>query len=370
MKKADKVLPIYKIERKKGTVYQAKFRSKGKDLSKVFERKVDAIEWLKNRRIKNTVDYDDPTLVYEGKTLKWLCDYWLENYARVYKAFSSVKRDEGYIKNQILPELGAFRISEIKAKQIELWLAKLRTKLAIKTCNDAISLLKKIFSDAVRWQMLTNNPAAAVKRFKVPENDFACWSFEEKATFLNYMFDNEPSYYPIFLTALLTGMRAGELAGLKWDCVELSLGQITVKRSFCQKAQRIKENTKSSRIRRLPMSKSLRDCLIAEKAQSSTDEVFMGFYFPHAAKLLRRFCNAAGVKEIRFHDLRHVFASHLAMSGISLFELQKLMGHQTIQMTERYSHLMPNALNGLTDVLDVPMSSRENVVDIRRNSKL
>lgn len=366
MKKADKILPIYAIKRKKGTVYQAKYRSKGEMLTKIFDRKVDAVAWLKDHHVRERTEAETQIALYRNKTIKWLCAYWLENYAAIYKQKSSYVRDEGLVRNQIVPHLGSYRIGEIRPRHVEEWLGKLKAKLAPKTCNDALGLLKKVYNDSVRWEMAASNPIAAVKRFKLPEQDFCFWTIDEKVAFLTFVLRSHPKLYPLFLTALQTGMRAGELAGLKWDCVEFSRRQITVKRTYCLRSGALKESTKSSKIRRLPMSKNLFGCLIQEKGNAESGMVFTGFDFSHPSRNLKRLCRECGVPEIRFHDLRHVFASHLAMSGISLYELQKLLGHQTIQMTERYSHLMPNALDGLTDVLDVPIAESSNVYEIGR----
>lgn len=106
--------------------------------------------------------------------------------------------------------------------------------------------------------------------------------------------------------------------------------------------------------------------LIEEKSNSKSEFVFSNFDFSHPSRVLRSFCKEAKITEITFHCLRHVFASHLAMSGIALYELQKLLGHQSIQMTERYSHLLPGALIGLTEVLTVPVSEVENVINLHK----
>jgi integrase len=65
----------------------------------------------------------------------------------------------------------------------------------------------------------------------------------------------------------------------------------------------------------------------------------------------KRSAHAAGVKEIRFHDLRHTFASHFLMGGGNIYDLQRILGHSSVQVTERYTHLMPEHLRGKTEVL-------------------
>lgn len=363
--KCDTKWPVYKIERKTGVRYYAVFSPRNSDqVTKTFKTKNEAVQWLKTQHSELQKLRDPSKFEYRFKSVEWLCDYWVENYAKVYKQHSSITRDRLYIQKQILPTFGKLRISEVTPQRVEVWLGCIKRKLSPKSCNDSLGLLKKIFNDACRWRFVESNPTLGVKRLTVPENDIQFWSFEEKAIFLNYVFQNYPKYYFVFLTATSTGMRAGEMAGLQWDCVDLRTNQITVKRSFCQKAKALKESTKSSRIRRIPLNPQLKDCFVVEKGASRSKFVFGDLKFHNLSRTMKRICREARVPEIHFHGLRHVFASHLAMSGIALFELQKLLGHQTIQMTERYSHLMPNALNGLTDVLAVPVAPRQNVINI------
>lgn len=215
MKKADSKWPIYAIQRKNGISYVAKYRSKEVYLTKTFKRKIDAVNWLKEQCSLTEVNNYSEIQKHANQKVSWLCEYWIENYAKVYKQTSSIIRDQGYVKNWIVPYLGSTRISELNPRQLELWVSQMRKKLSMKTCNDSIGLLKKIFNDAIRWQFVGHNPVMSVTRFKAPEKDLVFWTFEEKAIFLNFMFQNYKNVYPVFLTALLTGMRAGELAGLK-----------------------------------------------------------------------------------------------------------------------------------------------------------
>lgn len=357
--------PVYKIERKTGIRFYAVFTPPvGKQLSKTFSKKADAINWLKLKHSALEVEECKAKFEYLNRRMSWLCEYWLENYSKVYKQHSSYTRDCGFVKNQILPYFGSKRICEVTTKQLEAWMVQLRAGLSPKTCNDLLGLVRKIFNDACRWDFASQNPATHVTRFKIPEKDFVFWTFDEKLTFLNFVFEKYPEHYLLFLMAVSTGLRAGELKGLQWDCLDLQRGQVTVKRIYCQTSKVIKETTKSSKIRRVPLNRQLRDALVIEKANSGSKLVFTSSSYNNLSRLTRNLCIEAGVTEISFHSLRHVFASHLAMSGVALYELQKLMGHHSIQMTERYSHLIPEALDGLTEVLAMPVGKSKNVIDL------
>lgn len=367
MKKADSKWPVYSIERKKGTVYFAKMSTGNNPYTKTFERKMDAINWLKEQHANQEINSQSLKVKYRNKTVEWLCDYWIENYAIPNKQESSVIRDRGYFKNQILPEFSKIKISDVSAHRTELWMAKLREKLSVKSCNDALGLLKKVFTDACRWRFIAYNPLLSVKAFKSSDKEFKFWSFEEKSRFINYVYQNNPELFPLFLATLVTGMRAGELRGLKWDCIDFHTNQITIKRILCQKTRKLKDTTKSGKIRRVPMNNQLRTEIVNLKNGLKTEFVFENIFdFSHPSRNLKRICKASDVPEIRFHDLRHTFASHFMMAGGNVYDLQKLLGHASVQMTERYSHLSPDHLNGVTEILTIDVSRSDNVIKFKR----
>jgi hypothetical protein len=92
---------------------------------------------------------------------------------------------------------------------------------------------------------------------------------------------------------------------------------------------------------------------------SSDESVFDVSLFGNARKRLERLAKRIGVKAIRFHDLRHTFASCLAMAGVDLMLIQKLMRHKSYQMTLRYAHLHPDQIKGATDVLHPDCTRRQ-----------
>ena len=146
------------------------------------------------------------------------------------------------------------------------------------------------------------------------------------------------------LTALRTGMRIGELCGLDWGDVDLHKRVITVRRSL---VEGVLGSPKNNRIRYIPISE---DLLVALREQGGTK----GFIFKRSNGIplqimfawrgLQTLCLKANLRKIGWHALRHTFASHLVMRGVPMRTVQSLMGHSTMQMTERYSHLAPSPL--------------------------
>jgi integrase len=145
-------------------------------------------------------------------------------------------------------------------------------------------------------------------------------------------------------TAVYTGIRRGELLGLRWDDVDFATGWIHVQRSFDQP-------TKSGKVRRVPIAAKLEPVLKAWRECANGALVFpvpeTGLMATPKIKLTTRLataCRAAGVPVVRFHDLRHTFASHFMMFGGDLYRLQKYLGHSTPLMTQRYAHLTDDHL--------------------------
>ncbi|MCK4418022.1 MAG: site-specific integrase [Candidatus Latescibacteria bacterium] len=151
-----------------------------------------------------------------------------------------------------------------------------------------------------------------------------------------------PHLYPIVLTALNTGMRKGELFNLMWEDVDFWKGIITVR-------NRKEFHTKNYENRTIPMNDLLWRTL-RELPQNSTSlyvfENKSGRSYDDLKRSYHTAVKKAGLGHARFHDLRHTFASHLVMAGVDLRTVQALMGHKTVQMTMRYSHLAPEGCRG------------------------
>lgn len=150
---------------------------------------------------------------------------------------------------------------------------------------------------------------------------------------------------PIVLLAMNTGMRRGELFGLTWDAVDLGRSLVTVRA----------DTSKSGSARHIPLNREAADVLKRWRAQGSAE----GLVFPgpgagrmsNVNKSWSAVVAKAKLVDFRFHDLRHHFASRLVMSGTSLLAVKTLLGHSTVQMSERYSHLASEHLSDAVERL-------------------
>ena len=209
--------------------------------------------------------------------------------------------------------------------------------------------LKHCFTKAVEWGYVKSTPAAEVKLFKETPKAPRFLTAEEIDALLA---ECPPYMYPIVVVAVNTGMRRLELFNLQWEDVDFQRGIITVR-------NRGNFRTKNAEDRTIPMNATLTETL-----RGLPRHIRSPYVFPSIASeegkpynILQRGFQAAlrrtGIGHVRFHDLRHTFASHLVMSGVDLASVQRLLGHKDIGTTMRYSHLAPDHLKGAVDKLEL-----------------
>jgi len=298
------------------------------------------------------------------------------------------------VEKILVPFFGSYRLEKVNAALIRDFVAILRTRsYAAATINGAVSVLRKILNDAVAREAIREFPAKGrLPREKEPILRLE-FSPDEKARFLN-AFDDEPSfrrhfskhrslgrvissphfgnaprvfggglrpggeavgYYferfretkPLFVVALETGLRRGDLLNLRWSSVDLPEGwiRVTVK--------------KTDREAMIPISEACHEALFECRSRPVlSDHVFVndgGQPLPWTT--VRRYFvlgkKLAGItRRFRFHDLRHTFGSTLASQGVSLQVIAKALGHSSVRMSERYARPSFESLREIKLALD------------------
>lgn len=148
---------------------------------------------------------------------------------------------------------------------------------------------------------------------------------------------------PVIVTALATGMRKGEVLGLKWSNVDFANRLIVV------------EGTKSGYIRKIPMNAKLTETLTHVRRKNQGEYVFAdrkGNPFKSFRSAWEHALQKAGIEDLTFHSLRHTFGTRLGMAGVDIKTIQELMGHRDIKMTMRYSHPTPKHKRKAVELLD------------------
>ena len=256
----------------------------------------------------------------------------LEKEKRVIRNFSSL------IKHS--------RVSEITEQDIEKY-KNIRKDQAVKdsTINRELNVLKAMLNKAASWKYIPVSPAKNVKKFRTAQTSFRYLTREEIERVFQIAKGKMKS---IILTYLYTGLRRNELIYLDWS-------DVNIKNKILSVSPKENWHPKDYEIRHIPINGNLLSCL--EKLRSGfAGCIFVNRngnrYLPTAlSREVSKVFRKAGIKNADIRTLRHTYASHLVMSGVDLYTVQKLLGHSSIRTTERYAHLAPDFLRGAAESL-------------------
>lgn len=259
------------------------------------------------------------------------------------KSAMSQVRDRSLSKH-LLDFFGDTPLAGISRKWVGKYKAKRRIEgAAPSTLNKEVGLLKNAFNLAVKeWEWIVVNPISSVSLEPVHDQRDRWLTPKEEEVLLSA----SPLWLKeIILFALNTGMRLGEIIHLRWQNVDLERGTISLIRS--------KNHLRTT----VPINSRVFELLITKKKNAGVDYVFCSkvgtLLFDRNLK--RAFILArkkAGLGDVRFHDLRHTFATRLVQNGVDLYRVQRLLGHKTHVMTQRYAHHYPESLRSAVKVLE------------------
>jgi integrase len=248
-----------------------------------------------------------------------------------------------YLENPDIP------IRKIPQRLVEQYLSHRLTLVKPVTVKGDLKTLKAFFNKAVDWGYLNENPCKKIKPPKVEKNPPRFLSTEEIERLLKTA---EGSLLaPMIATGIYAGLRYGELVFLEWSDIDFKLSTITVRNKASENF-----HTKSRKFRVIPLHEKLRPILLAWKETSlelqkdkETQYCFSnGEGRPYLNNLRREFIiilKKAKIINFRFHDLRHTFASQLAMAGVDIYKISKLLGHSSVIVTQIYAHLVPEKID-------------------------
>jgi integrase len=268
-----------------------------------------------------------------------LAEDFMRLHSEIHKKASSIRSDISLIKSLVKFFKGK-RISDITCAMIEEYKSIKLKKVTSATVNRELACLKCMLNKAVLWGKLSANPAKNVRLLKENNARLRFLSKEEIARLL----DNCAGHLrPVVTLAVFTGMRKGEILNLKWQDIDIQRGLINIYDS--------KNGTK----RESYINETVKRTLIAVRKHPESPYVFCrqsGEPYYNLRKSFFTACKKSGIVDFRFHDLRHTFASQLVMSGVDIKTIQELLGHKSIEMTLRYSHLAPSHKSRAVELLD------------------
>jgi integrase len=253
---------------------------------------------------------------------------------------SSVESKDQILADHLVPFFGELELRAVTYARIEDFkVAQTEKGLKAKTVNNHLTVLRSLLVVAQKRGELAGVPEFEWMKVPKPDPDFL--SFEE-AERLAMAADGE--WGSMVRVGLQTGLRQGELLGLRWEDVDLVKGEVRVRQSYVRGRMGTPKNGKG---REVPLPETALQALKRQRHLRGPlvwcDEVGKPLVKGACKHPLYRACRVAGLRRIGWHVLRHTYASHLVMHGTPLKLVQEYLGHSTIEMTMRYAHLSPEA---------------------------
>jgi len=283
-----------------------------------------------------------------------MCRMFMEKYSKAskrswYSDQSTIRRLNAFFGNCTLASITPQKVEEYKASR------KGFVKEA--TINRELACLKTIFSKAVEWGYVRDNPVKRVRFFREELKPIRILTASEKERMLS----EAPEFLrPILLTALKTGMRKGEILNLRWSEVDLARQTISVRR------------TKGKRLRQIPIHPQLAELMKSLPRRS--EYVFPG---PDGKKLVQggyvrgafeSLVRTMGLGDFTFHDLRHNFASELMEKGADPRTIQEYLGHSTLALVQRYTHVKESTWRSTIQLLSREKGVQNTTLTLRWSS--
>lgn len=306
------------------------------------KKKREAIKFLRE------FDIEKNSLIHSKRKMSDLRDEYIEYSKSVHSP--KTHKDIKFAFSEFIRIIGDLQLVKVDIKSIEKFLSIRKEQSSIWAACRHYTILASALERAKAWNYIQDNPFRQVKKPKPPEILPAYFSKEDIGTLLNSI-DN-PDIKELTLFGLFSGMRLGEILQLKWIDVDLDRKVIFVKNSDTFR-------TKSGKIRVIPMNEELYR-MLSLKRQSGhhADFVFHKNGKPYrdeyVSKTFKKHVRRSGINDrLHFHSLRHTFATWLVQQGTSLYEIQKLLGHQDIKTSMIYSHLQPETLHNTVNKLTI-----------------
>ena len=293
----------------------------------------------------------------------WL-EVWMENYAKIKLRPSTYKTSHGFLKNHIKPQIGSIPLADLTSLDLQRFYkhlldggrvdrieAKKKPKgLAPKTVRNIHQMIGSAYNLAIEQKLVTRNPADGCALPKVERKEMQTLPVEQLTSFLREAKDS--GVFALYYIDLTTGLRRGELLGLKWSDIDLEKGDLRVQRQIGRIDGKIIEmplKTKNA-YRTLPLSADAISVLMQQRRKTGNSEwVFPsptgGPMSPDSVlHMLQRVLKRAGLPRIRFHDLRHTFATMALQNGVDVKTVSSMLGHYSAGFTlDTYAHVTTDA---------------------------
>jgi integrase len=300
---------------------------------------------------KDKGSFVEPTQITVGEYLT----KWLEDKSTVVR-FGTMRKYKWMVNYRIVPVLGSISLQSLSPQHVQSFYNSLRTgdaPLSPRSILHVHRILHEALDRARRWELVVKNVVSAVETPKVNKPEMKVWTAEESREFLRIARGNR--YYVAFALALETGMRQGEILALRWSDVNLESAELHVKQT--DYLGHVNHPKTIQGRRTIPLTPFMMQVLRSHRVAQAKERLFLGQDYldndlvvakqngtslrsrslnNHWYKLLKK----SDLPVIRFHDLRHTFASLMLAAGVSPKTLVKIIGHATIAfLLDTYAHV-------------------------------
>ena len=306
------------------------------------------------------------------QTLKQYLEYWLEDVHKPAIRLSSYMQYRGILDKHIFPLLGHIQVQKLTPQQVQSFYArKEKEGLALGTIRTIHAVLHNALSHAVSINLVSRNVSDVVNPPRLVKHERHPLTIEQAQKLLQHVQGH--SLEGLITVALATGMRRGELLGLRWQDIHFDTKSLQIQRTISRQRKKgiVESEPKTSRGRRniiLPPfaiealkqhhTRQLEARLKVGSAWEESNFVFCnghgGFFEPSQLHMMfRNLLKEADLPQIRFHDLRHSAATMMLTMGVHPKVVQELLGHSSISLTlDTYSHVLPSMQQEAMDKLD------------------
>lgn len=303
---------------------------------------------------------------------EWL-DKWLDEYMIFTIRESTLDSYRAMVKNQVKPFIGGKQIASLTTADMQKFYNKIKKEGRVrehpihgKTLADSMvrgvhMMLHEALDVAVRERLLVKNPTngTTVPKCNYPEKQIL--GDDQLETFLKAIKGHE-YWCDFFYVEVMTGLRRGEICGLKWQDINFEENKLQVKRSVSVKkggGVSIGETKTETGVRSILMPPSVAEVLQNRKQTAITEWVFPNFMHPEqpispatAYRKLKIILKHAGLPLIRFHDLRHTFATHATHGGVDPKTLAGILGHTNASFTlDTYTHVTSDMQKAASNIV-------------------
>lgn len=281
---------------------------------------------------------------YEGTLGEWT-NHWLENFVRPKVKSSTYASYKNKINVHVLPHVGLIKLQKLKQQDIRLLLKEMSITLKASSIRSIFSVLKNCIGKAVSMNLLTDNPCTGVELPKTKRKTVQALSTKDQEKLIKEI-NSSQKFFSITL-ALQTGLRIGEICGLKWTDIDFDNNTLWVNRTVLRiqteeksgrKTEIIEVTPKSNNSqRRIPITEALKKNLLELQKISTSDYVISNKHkaleprtIAYRFQMIRK---KIGLEGFSFHSLRHTFATRCLEAGGNIATISSLLGHSSTKMT-------------------------------------